>query len=136
MDLEPADLDKNEVLLAALFEATWESDPNGCHAFQTSMAGRQVKLIGSHIERSEGGGIMGMMLGVQSQVAKDYWYFTVQIADKQGQPTYKGCITFKTGMYTPVIDGLLEDLYIYVESCHHNQTVGTILEELGSDKIH
>lgn len=132
MEFVPVDIDPNETLLHNLFNLPWEiAQDQTIEDFRTSLAGRLVLLKGSHITRRSGGGIMGAMLGVKSEVVEDRWEFEVKIAAQPNQRfIYDGCITFRTGQFGQVIDELLRDLFLHVDSCVREQNVLKILNDL------
>jgi hypothetical protein len=85
-------------------------------------------IIGhSHItERSDGGGLMGAMMGVKSSIIRDYHTYSLKMATNIGGSALDG-ITYQTGDRASVIDDLLENLYWQAYNLHHDRGVSDIL---------
>jgi len=126
IEFEPSVLDPHERLLYALYSSdiVWKKD---FRDFEATHKGVPVKLSGSHLtERSDGGGIMGAMLGIRSKITRDYWTFKLSM----GTAGRYDRIEIATGDFSSHIDDLLADLFWHVYNTHHDRKVSEILAKL------
>jgi hypothetical protein len=117
----------NEILINRLFGCGPFSTESVTLGYEGNYKGRKFWISHSHIqERTDGGGLIGAMMGVRTKVVRDYHEYRLEMATKVGGSPLDG-ISFKTGEYNAQIDLLLENLYWHAVNSHHESSVNDLL---------